>query len=195
LNANVEIGVEGTKPILQLISASLEIKGSTHIYNQHSLISSFLSTLKLEDSLLSNIDLDEAGIEVFGSELTLTNINITRINPLDTSVTSKEFKIFIIDIDMNFILAVLDSTLSFTNIQYSHSSTVLFNSIKSKADIDGIQITNTTKVDNLLNIYENYDSNIANLITNDSQIQDEGVILISKSTNLTLNSIDIQNSK
>ena len=99
--------------LLQLISASVKITNSTHIYTQPSLINAFISTVVVEDSKISSMHIDEHGsIEIISSSLRFSGMtleNITTVLEYAGSSIEDVFKctVFLADIaefqDMNAV--------------------------------------------------------------------------------------------
>lgn len=168
------------QPIFQLISASLSIIDGTLIYDQSSIINSFISTVTLQNITLTNITMSEISIKAVVSAITFENIIITGLsNPTKTG----------------FILVMLDSTLKITNMNYSDSDSTLFKARTSSVEVVNIQFKEITNTTELFSIFDCYNISLDTVSSSDSQITGEDMFMIFNSENVTLANIDIQNSK
>jgi predicted outer membrane repeat protein len=165
--------------LLQLISASLKVTNSTHIYTQHSLINAFISTVVIENSLISSMELDEHGsIKIISSSLVFSGMTLENI----TTTTSYA----VIDVSA-------DSTLNISDSVYRNSNSLLFNMISSKGSIDGLTMTNITQADSLFLIYSCTDIEIKNFTAVSSSSASESLVSIKQSSGLTFDTFSLTN--
>lgn len=129
------------KDIIQLISASLLIKGDTEIFSQDKLFNVFLSTINFENTLLRDIELAGEGIQIVSSTLIMKNVIMKNIsNPVDTT----------------FIFGFLDSTINIQNSSFKDSTSIFLNLRNSQLNINNFTINNVNSSTSLIKIASSF---------------------------------------
>ena len=129
--------------LIQLIYGSLTILSNSSFSGQSVIFSSFLSSITLKDSAITNVIVNKSTMEIVSSTLMISNMTFENItNP----------------IKKNFIY-ISDSQLDVTNLYYKNSDSSLFNIIYSSANISNLKQENVNggmeliKLDNCNSIY------------------------------------------
>ena len=123
--------------LLQMISASIQISGSTQIYSESVLINAFISNVTISDSVISNISVVDSWVKISNANLILQNVSISSISNPNS---------------IDFIIALLDSSISISFSEFKNSNSNLFNSRNSKVTLNGLVFKNITSANNLYTI-------------------------------------------
>jgi hypothetical protein len=134
-----EIEIVERKELFQLILSSIIIENSTQIYLQSKVVDAYISSIKILNSSISDIDGDESAITVSSSNLEITNSKFQRI-----SSNEKE----------SFIFALLDNDLIFENVTVADSNITLFRVLTSKITINSLFFVNVRSKESLLEIFD-----------------------------------------
>ena len=164
---------------IELIFGNIIIQNLTHFHDQKAILRSFLSSVTMLNSTVSNIIIEQTIIEIVSSTMIFENMLIENIM---NSVNS------------TFILITSDSVLNATSINYLNSQSTLFNVQSSQAYISFINYTNINDGRELINIYSWSYIHISNIkLVNTSAIS-EFMITIDLSQNITIENIIVQSS-
>ena len=113
--------------LFELIDAKLSIQNGTIIYNQKSILKSFLTLIMIEDSVIYSMSIRDNWIRLAESTLNITNSKSYTISSYDNS---------------NFIYADYKSTVNIYTFSYTNASSPFLYSIKSQVTSDGLIISN-----------------------------------------------------
>ena len=142
-------------------------------------MSSFISTIEIEDSIIHDITLLENSIEAISSTLKFKNLEIYDIDN---------------QAQKDFILITFDSTFSAENVKYKNSNSILFTLQSSQAHIDGIQYTNVSILDNqsqLMRIFAWNSVFINDVTLENTNITGDSLIYIYSSTDVSIKNIQL----
>jgi hypothetical protein len=134
-----EIEIVERNELFQLILSSIIIENSTQIYLQSKVVDAYISTIKIVNSSISDIDGDESAITVSSSNLEITNSKLQRI-----SSNGKE----------SFIFALLDNHLTFENFTVADSNITLFRVLTSEITINSLFLVNVRSKELLFEIFD-----------------------------------------
>jgi hypothetical protein len=134
-----EIEIVERSELFQLILSSIIFENSTQIYLQSKVVDAYISSIKIVNSSISDIDGDESGITISSSNLEITNSKFQRI-----SSNGKE----------SFIFALLDNNLIFENVTVADSEITLFRVLTSKITINSLFFVNMRSKESLLEIFD-----------------------------------------
>ena len=180
INFTPVLNDDAEESLFQLISASLVIENSSIIRNQSAIVNSFVSEVTFDSSTLTDIEFIDIWIQAVVSQLTMTNMNILNLNNLN---------------ETDFILALLDSTLTITDLEYSDSNSILFNARTSSVQVDGITFTNIFNATHLGAIASSSDISVNDISSSNSVVTGTDLFLITETNNVSLSNFDIQNSE
>lgn len=165
--------------LLQLISASVKITNSTQVYSQSSLINAFISTVIIEDSKISSMQMDDQSIiEIISSSLSFSGMTLENIT------TSEGYAI--IDVSST-------STLNISDANYRNSNAQLFNMKASTGLVIGLAMTNITQAENLFLIYSCTNTEIKNFTAVASNSTSDSLVSVKQSSGLTFESFSLTN--
>ena len=167
-------------PLFQLITSSILFESETVIHSQSSILNAFVSEVTFKNSTIRDITFSEIPVQIIVSQLTLEDMTITRLNNLQS---------------VDFMLILLDSTLTISNLDYSLSNSILFNARTSSVQIDGISFVNVRDMTQLGAIADSYNISVNDITSLDAVITGSELLTISTSNNVSLSNIDIQNSE
>ena len=171
--------IEKVEATIQLISALIIFQNNTHIYNQSSIVNSFLSTVTFENSKMSNISLSEIGIEIVSSTLIMENLEITQVNnPLET----------------DFIVALLESDLTLRDITYSDSNSILFRIRTCSIEVSNLDYDNIIGATQLFEIFDGYNTTINDVTSKNSEASLGRLFAVINSENITFTNIYVNKS-
>ena len=160
--------------IFTLISASLNIQNSSSVIQQNSLLSSFLSTIQLSDSMISDIDVVETAIRVTSSTLNMSNMTMSRItNPNN--------------VDLMFI--TLDSILTVNNLMFDDSQSNLMNVRSTNVQINDITIESVNSFTDLIRISSSDNVHISQFVSINTTTDTDEKILIVNSNNVIFDGV------
>ena len=176
---NELITVDNAAELIQLISAVLEIKNSSYIYEQTTLFNVFMSTLVIENTEISNITISEISVKAVSSVLTFTNIKIMKVT---SSVLT------------DFIFASLDSNFTVINAVYDQSSVRMFSVYSSRLNAQNLTLNGIVSPTTLFTIYESNYVSIADLALKQASANSGNLIIIERSKDVTMTRVTVQNS-
>jgi hypothetical protein len=134
-----EIEIVERNELFQLILSSIIIENSTRIYLQSKVVDAYISSIKILNSSISDIDGDESAITISSSHLKITNSKFQRI-----SSNGKE----------SFIFALLDNDLTFENVTVADSDITLFRVLTSEITINSLFFVNVRSKESLFEIFD-----------------------------------------
>ena len=113
--------------LFEVISASLVIMNNSIIYNQISIGRIFLSTFKITDSTIFNLQTRDHSIKCFSSTVNITNNMIYNVATLDNT---------------NFIFAGVSTVINIENSTYLNSSCSFISSTIAVINISNLNLIN-----------------------------------------------------
>ena len=124
---------------IQLISSAILITNSTQITGQYSIISSFVSTITIEDSLLQSSSYNGTAIQIIGSTFSFNNIILNNLSQYRQkgSFNNRNSPSYIIQTSMY-------SEIIISNVTYSSSSLALLLSQQSTSIISSLSVNNVS---------------------------------------------------
>ena len=151
VNSNMDaLSFSFSEVALNPVYSNLNIVNGTIIQNQHTLISSIISEIIIEDSYISNITIiDEAGISLISSSLKISNVEITSLN------STEEF---------DFIQSIEDWIIDVTNLTFEVSNSNFINTISTAVSIENTSFRSIKSSRPIISIYSS-SNNLLNEIT------------------------------
>ena len=129
---------EISQAAIQLIFGNIVIQNSTNIHTQKAIFRSFLSSVKMIDSIVSNIIIEGTVMEIVSSTIVFESMKIENI----TNPNNK-----------NFILITSGSVLNTSMIEYQNSGSTLFRIQTSQTQILNVNYVNINGGRELIDIY------------------------------------------
>ena len=169
---------EESKPAIQVLFGVLHITSSSKISNQSEFLNSFISTVEMSNSELTDIYLDGNNIEMITSTFSMTNMKIMNITNNDNH---------------EFIFITFDSTFNAVGIEYSNSNSVLFNILSSQATLSGLDFSHVNSNSLLLQMMDWDSIDLRNLTMYNTTISEGNFIKIDKSRGVEIKDIVIEN--
>ena len=117
LNSDQNIFAATSHAMFQLISASLNIQNSSNITQQNSILNLFFSNVTITDSSITDINMIESSMTITSSVLSLFKITVSDVNSSD---------------DHYLIFVTLDSVISTNNLNFSDSESNLLNIVDAE---------------------------------------------------------------
>ena len=119
--------IEPARELIQVILGHIVISNSTQIQRESVLIHTFISTVEILNSTITDIEFDEVSFEVVASTLVIQNTQFSSL----TSTNSRDF-----------ILGTFGSTVSIERVNVSNSETPVFRSLQSATSVNTLSLTN-----------------------------------------------------
>ena len=120
------------------MSGSLEIVNNTEIYNQNGVLNAFMSSLKINRSVIRDLYISNTPIRLTSSTLDLQDILVTNIY----------------DNSENELLLINDeSHITTRNLTYEHSTARLFRAFSSSIHVNSIIARNISNFDDLMVVF------------------------------------------
>jgi hypothetical protein len=132
----------------------------------------------ITDSEISDLLLTGDSITIISSSLDFSDVTVSKINSTG---------------DYDFMLVSFESSLNIQNIHYSNSNTILFNLRSSKMTASNLTFANVHNKRYLFEIYGAIQAKIHNINVSNVSTSSQSVILLKKSTNLELESMEVEN--
>ena len=176
---NELLTIDNTAELIQLISASLEIKNSSYIYEQTTLFNVFMSTLVIENTEISNITISEISVKAVASVLTFTNIKIMNVT---SSVLT------------DFIFLSLDSNFTIINTVYEQSGVKMLNVYSSTLVAQNLTMNYIDSPTTLFTVYDSNHVNIEGMALIQISTNSGHLINIERSSGVNMNKVTSQNS-
>ena len=176
---NELITIDNAAELIQLISAALTIKDSSHIYEQTTLFNVFMSTLIIEDTEISNITISEISVKAVASQLTFTNIKIRNVA---SSLLA------------DFIFLSLDSNFTIINTVYEQSGVRMFNMYSSKLVAHNLTMIDINSPTTFFTVYDSNHVNVEDLFLLKVTANSGYLINIDKSSGVNMDKVTTQDS-
>jgi len=161
--------------LVRLIYGNLNIENNSHIYEQSSLFSTFLSTVEFRNSTISGISYSQSPIETISSLFIFEDMEVREITALTTS---------------SFILAT-SSEVRLVGINYLNSNALLTTILYSDAILDNIRFTNIANSTEFIRVTNANSAGISQIALTNSSTTSEYLILIQKSQAVTISDITL----
>ena len=153
-----------TRSILKsfdIISSQFEISNQTRVTDQPSFLSSFLSTVTLNDIMIYNTSISSNVFTISESTLNIDGLNISQINA-DSSVP--------------VILSLSGTSFMSNNISYTNSSAKFITSVSSSNKLTGLTINNVNVVSLIIEMLSATNVTIDTAAINHVDTGDEGIL-------------------
>ena len=124
---------------IQLISSAILVTNSTQISSQYSIISSFVSKITIEDSLLQSSSYNGTAIQIIGSTLSFNNMILNKL-----SQYRQKGKFNNRNSPSYIIQASMYSQIIISNVTYSSSSLALLLSQQSTCIVSSLSVNNVS---------------------------------------------------
>ena len=162
---------------IELIFGNIIILNSTNFHDQKVIFRSFLSSISIIDSTVSNIIVEQTVMEIVSSTMIFENMKIENIqNPAYIS----------------FILITSDSALNASAIEYLNSESTLFSIQTSQAQISNVSYTNINGGSELINIYSSNYFHLSDIRLVNTSTTSQFMIALVLSQNITIENIIVQ---
>ena len=153
LNDNLNLlDIVASKYSIQCISGELEISNHTYITNQPYFVSSYLSTVAINNSVIHDITSDGSIFSLTDTDVTMHNIEAYNLHTSGSS---------------NFILLSFGSEAVISNITYTNSALKFIESLSSKLQITSLMSNNITLAQYLISYTDS-----VNIVMQDVMIYD-----------------------
>ena len=170
--------IESTYLLFELIQANLVIRNSTQIYNDRSVVSAFISTFTLIDSMLYNLSILSYAFKFTSSNATISNSKFSGISTIDnTSLFQTSFQ----------------SSVEFNNLEFNDSKLSFLSLLSSTLNFQLISIKNISSDTSLISISSG-DLLITDSIIESSHSSIEWLWDISASTGSLISNFTIKNT-
>ena len=153
-----------TRSILKsfdIISSQFEISNQTRIRDQPSFLSSFLSTVTLNDMMIYDASISSNVFTISESILNIDGLNISQINA---------------DSSFPVILSLSGTSFMSNNISYTNSSAKFITSVSSSNKLTGLTINNVNVVSLIIEMLSATNVTIDTAAINHVDTDDEGVL-------------------
>ena len=153
-----------TRSILKsfdIISSQFEISNQTSVTEQPSFLSSFLSTISLNDMMMYNTSISSNVFTISESTLNIDGFIISQINA-DSSVP--------------VILSLSGTNFVSNNISYTNSSAKFLTSVSSSNDLTSLTINNVNVVSLIIEMLSATNVTIDTVTINQADTGDDGVL-------------------
>lgn len=124
--------------LFEALQANFDITNSTKIHHQSLILLSFLSTVNIQDSIISEISFETPSLNILSTSLTIMNVSFSQ------TLRGTE------DISFMFINS---GNLSATNLRHSHSNAQTLTATFSEVEVSNLNFENITDVKELVTIY------------------------------------------
>jgi hypothetical protein len=180
LNAETLENEKDSKVLIQLIFGSVKFINSTHVYEQDSLVDSFISSVVFESSIISSLNLTRNSIRIISSIFEFSKMDVSKINnPLKNQ----------------FIDISSESQVKMSNVEYKDSNSILLSLKSSKASVSNMTIDNVKEANHLVELYDAFNVTISNFTSTNSSSSAENLIIVRKSKNIIMKDFRFESVK
>ena len=165
--------------LFQVISSSLKLQNSVHIFNQSTIISMFLSDVEILSSVIEGIVSNSANFRITSSTFIIRN------SALDDIISSSGSELFFVNLDSSIIIDTCNFTQSTSSFLISRNSNVTIKSLTMhniSFDSTMLQISQSVNI-----IVDQLDISQVSIMNN------RPIFLISDSSNVQLAGLNISN--
>jgi hypothetical protein len=134
--------------MFQTISSSFTILGDSTIYTQPRILTSFVSTVTIQDSAIKSTRFSGSAIVVTTTTLNLNNMTMTNLTSSSSS---------------SIILTSQEAVLNINTLSYSNSTVSLYNLLSSSGTIENVSISKITTSSSIMKFEESTNATVKNV--------------------------------
>ena len=173
------LSIPYSEAAINSVYSFLSIINGTIVKNQNTLISSIISEIIIEDSLLTNITVTKgSNLSLVSSTLSMTNVTITGVENL------KGF---------DFIQSIENWTINIALVEFTNSNSNFLNAISTQVQLKNATFSTISSSRPILSVDQSSDNILDGVTINNWTLQSKWVIKISNWDSSQLNLITIQN--
>ena len=167
--------ISSSKALFQILYASLSISNSTTISSTNTLICEFTSSVTIENSKISDIQVVETSIEVTTSSLSMTNVTLSVVSNTN---------------NYDFIVALMSSTVNFSNCSYLDSTSDLINIRNSVLSVIGFTFNRMYSGGPMIVASEWTNITFKNIVTLNTDSNQKYIYQFAKSSNIVIYNVN-----
>ena len=136
-NSDLSLVTE-SKYLLEVVQASLEITDSSSVYKESLLVSSFLSTITVRNSQLSDISFEMVSLSIVSSTLIMENSTISDVTGISKGAN---------------LISANSGTVNVSSLEYSSSNVRLLDAFGSEVNLESLNLTDLVIPNEIISIF------------------------------------------